>query len=173
MILCPNCQHKEVPGTVFCSNCATQLIVLDSSNTHEIHNPEINLKAIKNTPFHPTPQIQFNSWASLHMIESGQIISLADRDEFTIGRTSEGQPIMPDVDLTDFNAYDNGVSRLHCVIKKANSKAYIMDLGSSNGTYRNGVRLSVHVETPINHGDVISLGKLKIQLLIDQAQGNF
>jgi len=171
MILCPNCQHKEVPGTVFCSNCATQLIDLESSKTHEIHDSESNLKAIKTSPFHPAPQVHFNSWASLHMLESGQIISLADRDEFTIGRTSEGQPIMPDVDLTDFNAYANGVSRLHCVIKKEDSKTYVMDLGSSNGTYRNGVRLSVHVETPINHGDVLSLGRLKIQVLIDQAKG--
>jgi hypothetical protein len=171
MILCPNCQHKEVPGTVFCSNCATQLIELDSSKTHEIHTSDVNFKAIKTAPFRPTPQVQFNSWASLHMVESGQIISLADRDEFTIGRTSEGQPIMPDVDLTDFNAYANGVSRLHCVIKKAKNKTYVMDLGSSNGTYCNGVRLSVHAETPINHGDVISLGKLKIQVLIDQDEG--
>ena len=168
MIICPNCQHKEIPGTVFCSNCATQLIVLDTSKTHEIHDTNSKLKAIKTAPFRPSPQVHFNSWASLHMLESGQIISLADRDEFTIGRTSEGQPIMPDVDLTEFNAYANGVSRLHCVIKKANFKAYVIDLGSSNGTYLNGVRLSVHGETPINHGDVISLGKLKIQVLIDQ-----
>jgi pSer/pThr/pTyr-binding forkhead associated (FHA) protein len=144
--------------------------MLDTSKTHEIQNAETKLKETITTPFHPTPQIQFNSWASLHLIDSGQIISLADRDEFTIGRTSEGQPIMPDVDLTDFNAYANGVSRLHCVIKKANSKAYVLDLNSSNGTYCNGVRLSVHVETPINHGDVITLGRLKIQVLIDQAQ---
>jgi len=160
----------EVPGTVFCSNCATQLILLDSSKTHEIHDQDANQKAIKTSPFRPTPKVNFNSWASLHMIESGQIISLADRDEFTLGRTSEGQPIMPDVDLTDFNAYANGVSRLHCVIKRFDSKAHVMDLGSSNGTYRNGVRLPVHVVTPINHGDVISLGKLKIQVLIDQGK---
>ncbi len=169
MIICPNCQHNEVTGTVFCSNCATQLILLDTSITHEIQLPETNLNATKSAPLHPNPQTQLNTWASLHMIENGQIISLGDQDEFTIGRTSEGQPIIPDVDITDFNAYANGVSRLHCVIKKANSKAYVMDLGSSNGTFHNGVRLAVHVETPINHGDVISLGKLKIQVLIDRA----
>ena len=172
MILCPNCQHKEVPGTVFCSNCATQLIEFETSKTHEIHDPDSKLKANKTSPFRPTPQVHFDSWASLHILESGQIISLSDRDEFTIGRTSEGQPIMPDVDLTDFNAYANGVSRLHCVIKKENSKTYVMDLGSSNGTYRNGARLSVHVFAPINHGDVLSLGKLKIQILIDQDKIN-
>ena len=171
MILCPNCQHKEVPGTVFCSNCATQLIEPSANKTHEIHDPGANLRTLRTSPYRPTPQVHFNSWASLHILESGQIISLADRNEFTLGRTSEGQPIMPDVDLTDFNAYVYGVSRLHCVIKKENLIAFVMDLGSSNGTYLNGIRLSAHVQTQINHGDVISLGKLKIQILINQTVG--
>jgi len=168
MILCPNCRQKEIPGTVFCSNCGTQLILDDNNVTNEIHLAETKIKTKQTSPLNQKPHVQDNSWVSLHMIESGQIISLADRDEFIIGRTSEGQPIMPDVDLTDFNAYSNGISRLHCVIKKANSKAYAMDLGSSNGTYLNGVRLAVHGETPINNGDVLSLGKLRIQVLINQ-----
>ena len=43
----------------------------------------------------------------------------------------------------------------------------VVDLGSSNGTYLNGVRLSPHIETPVAHGDLIYLGKLKMQVLID------
>jgi hypothetical protein len=171
MILCPNCQYKEISGAVFCSNCGTQLIVPDKSKTHEIHTSETKLPSTQTAPFRPTPLVQLSTWASLHMVESGQIISLADRDEFTLGRASEGQPIMPDVDLSGFNAYANGVSRLHCVIKRVGSNAIIMDLGSSNGTYHNGVRLAPHVETAIRHGDVIALGKLKIQVLIDPDQG--
>jgi pSer/pThr/pTyr-binding forkhead associated (FHA) protein len=170
MILCPNCQHEEIAGAIFCSNCGTQLIMPKSSKTHEIHTGETKFDSGRVPPIHQTPQIRLNSWASLHMIESGQFISLADRDEFTLGRVSDGQPIMPDVDLTAYNAYANGVSRLHCVIKKINTKAFVMDLGSSNGTHLNGVRLPSHVETSINHGDVIALGKLKIQVLIDQTQ---
>lgn len=170
MILCPNCQHKETTGAIFCSNCGTQLVMPKSNKTHEIHTSETGSASIQAPPIHPTPQIRLSSWASLHMVESGQFISLADRDDFTLGRISEGQSIMPDVDLTAYNAYANGVSRLHCVIKRVNLKAFVMDLGSSNGTYLNGVRIPPHVETPINHGDVIGLGKLKIQVLIDQTQ---
>ena len=168
MILCPNCQHEEIAGAIFCSSCGTQLLMPKTSKTHEIHTSETKFDSVQVPPLRTTPQIRLSTWASLHMIESGQFVSLADRDEFTLGRVSEGQPIMPDVDLTAFNAYANGVSRLHCVIKKANRKASVMDLGSSNGTNLNGVRLPTHVETPINHGDVIALGKLKIQVLIDQ-----
>ncbi len=76
------------------------------------------------------------------MIETGQILPLADRTEFTLGRSAEGQPIVPDVDLSPHNAYANGVSRLHAVLKLIHDQIVIMDLGSSNGTYLNGSRLT-------------------------------
>ena len=37
---------------------------------------------------------------SLHMVDSGQFVNLTGQTEFTIGRTAEGQPILPDVDLS-------------------------------------------------------------------------
>jgi hypothetical protein len=172
LIICPICQNEEVAGAVFCSNCGVQLVGTKVSKTHKINTSQTESKLQQTVPFIQTPQIQLNSWASLHMVESGQIISLAGQDEFTLGRGSEGQPIMPDVDLTAYNAYAKGVSRLHCIIKKGNGKAILVDIGSSNGTYLNGVRISPHVEANINHGDVISLGKLKIQILVNQDQVN-
>jgi pSer/pThr/pTyr-binding forkhead associated (FHA) protein len=101
------------------------------------------------------------------MIESGQILPLADRTEFTLGRSAEGQPIIPDVDLSPYNAYTNGVSRLHAAIKLVKNQVVVVDLGSSNGTYLNGMRLSPYIETLVAHGDYIYLGKLKIQVLIE------
>jgi pSer/pThr/pTyr-binding forkhead associated (FHA) protein len=41
-----------------------------------------------------------------------------------------------------------------------------MDLGSANGTYLNGKRLGPNTEQSISHGDIIALGKLKIQILL-------
>jgi pSer/pThr/pTyr-binding forkhead associated (FHA) protein len=106
------------------------------------------------------------SWISLHIIESGQILPLAERTEFTLGRVAEGQPIVPDVDLSPYNAYANGVSRLHCALKLVDNQVVIVDLGSSNGTYLNGTRLSPYTEMPVADGDIAYLGKLKVQLLI-------
>jgi pSer/pThr/pTyr-binding forkhead associated (FHA) protein len=42
----------------------------------------------------------------------------------------------------------------------------VMDLGSSNGTYLNGRRINPHVEESLSHGDIVALGKLKIQVLL-------
>jgi pSer/pThr/pTyr-binding forkhead associated (FHA) protein len=99
-------------------------------------------------------------------MDSGKILPLATRNEFTMGRLSEGQPIMPDIDLTPYQAYASGVSRLHAVVKRDPDRVVIMDLGSSNGTYLNGRRLNPHTEEMLKHGDVIALGKLKIQVLL-------
>jgi hypothetical protein len=107
-----------------------------------------------------------DNWASLHLLDSGQILPLGDRTEFTLGRVSEAQPIMPDIDLTPYQAYANGVSRLHAVLKREGKRVFVMDLGSSNGTYLNGVRLTPNLDQTLNHGDMLALGKLKIQILL-------
>jgi predicted component of type VI protein secretion system len=110
-----------------------------------------------------------DSWASIHLVDSGQILPLADRSEFTLGRVSEAQPIMPDIDLTPYQAYASGVSRLHAVIKREREQVFVMDLGSSNGTYVNGKRLKPNTKQLLNHGNMLSLGKLKIQVLLENA----
>jgi pSer/pThr/pTyr-binding forkhead associated (FHA) protein len=106
------------------------------------------------------------SLVSLHLVESGQVIHLKGRTEFTLGRVSEGQPIPPDIDLSAFNAYAQGVSRLHVALKIVNQGVVVTDLGSSNGTRVNGQKIVPHVDYPINHGDILAVGKLKIQVLI-------
>ncbi len=171
MILCPNCQHKELPGALFCSECGTQLVSLDILNTKTIQ------KTPSDTLEVPPPSIpemaarksnaKINEISiSLHIVDSGQIIHLADRKEFTLGRTVEGQPILPDVDLSPFDAFTLGVSRLHAALRIINGEVVLTDLGSSNGTRVNGQKIVPHVDYPLNHGDIITLGKLKIQVLI-------
>ena len=113
---------------------------------------------------HPMPAL--NNWVTLHLLDTGQVLPLAERNEFTLGRISEGQPIMPDIDLSPYQAYARGVSRLHAVLKREASHVFLMDLGSSNGTFVNGKRLSPNVDHAISNGDVIALGKLKIQILL-------
>jgi hypothetical protein len=167
MIICPNCQHKEMSGAIYCSKCGAQLIDMTIA-THKIHTAETHQEAQRDANrVQVPPAVNLQSWISLNIMESGQILPLADRTEFTLGRAAEGQPIVPDVDLSPYNAYANGVSRLHAVLKLIQDKIVVMDLGSSNGTFLNGSRLSPYVETPVVHGDILNLGKLKMQILIE------
>ena len=167
MIICPNCQHKEISGALYCSKCGAQLVGSNIS-THKIQTTERKEAERGTESIHPPISPPLQSWISLHIIESGQILPLAERTEFTLGRSAEGQPIVPDVDLAPYNAYANGVSRLHAAIKLVNDQIAIVDLGSSNGTFLNGTRLTPYAETKIAHGDLVYLGKLKIQVLISQ-----
>ncbi|KAF0112493.1 MAG: hypothetical protein FD147_89 [Chloroflexi bacterium] len=170
MILCPNCQHKELPGALFCSECGTQLVSLDILNTRSIKKtPTDNLviqTQIPDVTTRKTAPKGIEPSISLHIVDSGQVLHLADRTDFTLGRTIEGQPILPDVDLSPFDAFTLGVSRLHAALRIVNSEVVITDLGSSNGTRVNGQKIVPHVDYPLNHGDLIALGKLKIQVLI-------
>lgn len=166
MIICPNCQHKEINGAIFCSKCGGQLLGVNLI-TQKINRAEAHLAVERKLDrIHPPPKGSLQSSVSLHMIESGQLLALPDQVESTLGRSAEGQPIVPDIDLTGYNAYANGVSRLHAAIKLVNDRLIVVDLGSSNGTYLNGNRLSPYKETPVSHGDLVYLGKLKMQVLI-------
>jgi hypothetical protein len=166
MIICTNCQHENMSGTLFCVECGAQLDGVETLTTQAITQDQISEELSGKQPRPEPPSSPVNSWISLHLMDSGKILPLASRNEFTLGRLSEGQPIMPDIDLTPYQAYASGVSRLHAVVKRDANRAVVMDLGSSNGTYLNGRRLNPHTEEALSHGDVIALGKLKIQVLL-------
>jgi hypothetical protein len=151
---------------MFCAECGAQLDGIETLTTQAITNEQIANELKQKAPRPDPLSTPTNSWISLHLMDSGKILPLASRNEFTLGRLSEGQPIMPDIDLTPYQAYASGVSRLHAVVKRDADRVLVMDLGSSNGTYLNGRRLNPHMEESLNHGDIVALGKLKIQILL-------
>jgi len=167
MIICSNCKHSNMDGSMFCAECGAQLVGKDAFVTQNISTEEFK-KIGGQLPIHEKIQqpLGDDSWGSLHLLDSGQVISLSGKNEFTLGRVSEGQPIMPDIDLSAFQAYAAGVSRLHAIIKRDGDQFIYMDLGSANGSFIGGRRLSPNIEEPLKHGDIVSLGKLKIQTLM-------
>jgi hypothetical protein len=176
MIVCSNCRHANIAGAAFCSECGAPLAPTTSA-THDIgplQEPEAPpaKAAAQEAPAEAPPvpsQGLADNWLTLHLLDTGQMLPLAERNEFTLGRISEGQPIMPDIDLSPYQAYANGVSRLHAVIKRGMDSIVLMDLGSANGTFLNGKRLNPNVEKDLANGDVVALGRLKIQILLKQA----
>jgi pSer/pThr/pTyr-binding forkhead associated (FHA) protein len=107
---------------------------------------------------------------SLNILDRGYILPLIGREEYTLGRVSKGQSILPDIDLSPFDAYKAGVSRLHATLKIQGEYITVTDLGSSNGTYINGKTIPAHEPQPLRHGDILALGKLKIQILFGQTR---
>lgn len=56
---------------------------------------------------------------------------------------------------------ESSVSRLHAKFSRQGTSFYITDLNSTNGTFRNGMRLEPNATERIEPGDEIGLGKLK------------
>lgn len=168
MILCPNCRHNEVEGALFCSECGALLEGAPGLATQ-------NIRRLSTSQLHEVLQeetVQISTGTSLEatvsvcVVDTGQILPLEDRDEYTLGRSAEGQPILPDVDLAPYRAYENGVSRLHASIRLEGKQIMATDLGSVNGTRLNGQKIPPHKPCPLNHGDILTLGKLKLQILV-------
>lgn len=56
---------------------------------------------------------------------------------------------------------EHSISRMHAKFSREGNKIYVTDLNSTNGTFRNGMRLSPNASEVIEPGDEIRLGKLK------------
>ena len=170
MILCPNCQHQEIAGALFCSECGAQLVFAENISTQSIHRTDSISETPPPSTDSPTGAVAASAPAegliSLHLIDSGKVLPLAGRMDFSLGRVTDGQPILPDIDFTPYDAYSQGVSRLHAALKIINNRVVIVDLGSSNGTRVNGQKIVPNIDYPVNHGDVVALGRLKIQVLL-------
>jgi diguanylate cyclase (GGDEF)-like protein len=58
-----------------------------------------------------------------------------------------------------------GVSRVHCSIRRDTAGIWLRDLGSTNGTQRNGESLRPHEDVRLGSGDLISAGGALLKLL--------
>ena len=167
MILCPYCQHHETSGALFCSECGRKIIDVSDDSTQTAQYSQENSNTIDNIRHTAFPPSKFDSveGLSLFLMNNEQIVDLAGKSEYTIGRSTDDQPVVPDVDLTPHGAYDFGVSRLHATIT-IGDMITLTDMGSINGTHLNGREIQPHSPHPLVHGDVLTLGKMKIQVLI-------
>lgn len=172
MIVCPNCKHQELDGALFCSECGAQLVFSNTKVTEPIAE-EMKTLPVNKSISEPVPGQKSNGekpsgsvGLSLKVVSSGQVIPLSGQNEFTLGRITEGQPILPDIDLTPYEGYAEGVSRLHAAIRITERGVMIVDLGSSNGTRINGQKIVPNVNYPLKDGDIIALGRIKMQITI-------
>jgi pSer/pThr/pTyr-binding forkhead associated (FHA) protein len=168
-VVCPNCHHQEPEGALFCPECGSKMIIDDGLSTTRIVSDQVDEEIAQKSASSSAFQVdgsEIETLISLHIVQTGQILPLVGREEFTIGRVSDGQSILPDIDLTPYEAYAQGVSRLHATIKVKDDIVVVNDLGSANGTRINKEKIPPHSDHLLNHGDIINLGQLKIQALI-------
>jgi len=81
MIKCSNCQHENLPGALFCSECGARLIEREDLTTHAIKqspsdvlSPELTPPVASQTVM---PEVEAESVISLLISETGQVLHLA------------------------------------------------------------------------------------------------
>lgn len=165
MIECPNCNHREFVGTLFCSECGTRLVHVSPLPTKSISEEQMREEAKTTRPTPPGPELSSGALIGLRVITTGEIISLIGRDNYTLGRSIDDQAILPDIDLSRFDAYDFGLSRMHAEVRIDEGEIQIIDLNSANGTIINGKRILPNQPESVEHGDIVQLGRLRLQII--------
>ena len=168
MITCRVCNNQEYHGVFFCGECGSQLVLADDKNVNTFIYPSqargLELDISNTIP----KKLLENETFILYYLEQKEVINIPDQNEFTIGRIVDGQVITPDVDLNPYKAFDKGVSRLHATIRISSekNKIHVIDLGSANGSSVNGYDIPANSEVPLNHGDVLTLGKFSMKVIL-------
>jgi hypothetical protein len=185
-ITCPKCAHVNRPGILVCENCGTLLVTDKQSeaekpvtkrfenekatfvdDAEQTYRQATETSELLSAAMSSAGSTQFTDNMVLRLEIDGAPtpILLHPKAETSIGRRDPATGTMPDVDLSAYAGYRLGVSRKHAIIRLKNHQLEIYDLGSSNGTSVNGVRLTPHQPHVLRDGDEVLLGKMMVRVL--------
>lgn len=134
---CTSCGAKLNPNVKFCTKCGA---TAGAPAATSIPKPA-SMPAF----VHPTPQAVAPSLLRMKNNEKIEI----EGSEFLIGKKQE---------MVNYCISDNpAVSRVHAKIIQRNGQYFIMDMGSTNHTYVNGIKVSANIETPIRNNSKIRI----------------
>jgi hypothetical protein len=157
MIVCSKCNSSEILGSLFCSECGAQLDTSAGSPTDSFDSP---IEGDNEVLEIPAPVAVTHSRVTLYFSDYDVAIQFDEEKEYSIGRISEGQLVLPDIDLSQMEGFENGISRVHASLRVEDKSITVQDLGSSNGSMLNEKKLIPHLPYEINDMDVLIFGKL-------------
>ncbi len=152
-VTCPECGTANPVGEFFCRQCGAMLV-----QSGEDTQPLEAQSAQDATYFDDTMTL------ALEIVDTGDVIRVRPRhNELVIGRLSPESVMIPDVDLSPYQADVKGVSRLHAALRRQGTTLVLTDMGSLNSTYINGQRVHAHEVRVIQDGDELQFGRLRVR----------
>jgi hypothetical protein len=157
-VFCPACQERCYVDDVYCPYCGESL-----DNPTQPITVNLDRRPPSLTPVHrqDTARLEHNHSVLLQFLPSGTCVPLPLETATMLGRG-----LLTDVecalDLNEFNGYEHGVSRHHCLLERRGTQLVITDLNSRNGTFLNGVPLPPFEEHIMSDGDKLIVGSLHI-----------
>lgn len=155
-------------GALFCSECGAFLLEQQAKGQTAV----LPFSEFITQP--PPPQLSKEDLEAtvgprqitLVIPSSRRRLQMQLRHELRIGRADP--ELGPELDLTQDDGAEKGVSRLHACIKSIKKGIVLIDLDSTNGTMLNTYRLPPNRPYPLKNGDEIRVGDLLIHIFFDQ-----
>lgn len=165
MIKCPSCQKRHPVNTLFCDECGAYLVVEEDKHTDPLAMGEVDWieEAAGDNSGPSGAENNRPMTLKLSIRDSGRIIEIPLTKEINIGRLDAASATFPEVDLTVDNGLEKGVSRRHARITRQGKDLFIEDLGSVNGTFVNGKRLTPYLPHLLQSGDEMQMGNLVLR----------
>jgi hypothetical protein len=115
------------------------------------------VRLVPRVPDPPSWRVIFHTIA-----EPPSIIGLDVRQSLIVGRLDPDFDEQPDLDLSPHLGLDYGVSRRHAALIPAPDGLYLMDLGSKNGTWLNGLYAEPSERYLLSPNDQVEFGLMKL-----------
>jgi pSer/pThr/pTyr-binding forkhead associated (FHA) protein len=103
----------------------------------------------------------------IYVLGSSKPVYVQVRENLILGREPDSET---SVDLADLDAFNQGVSRRHAMLRRADFGFEIIDLASSNGTWLNGLHLSPNLPYPLANGSQVRLGRMELVVIYHTAR---
>lgn len=128
--------------------------------------PDINLGTIRSFQQVPASGFAADRWRVVLISSDPDRLPLGLEicGDITIGRQTENTQV--DLDLTSYRAEELGVSREHALLRPTESCLMLFDMGSANGTFRNGERTKLGHHLEVHDGDVITFGGIHFKVMV-------
>jgi pSer/pThr/pTyr-binding forkhead associated (FHA) protein len=177
MARCVQCQHENIEGALFCEQCGSTLddlmplvgvrprhntasLIDPSSGQGGKERPETIILDDRDEEAEAAEAEDGPPDTFFLITASGRRIPVPRHEQVILGRADSRSGVRPEIDLSQENAQQSGVSRRHCRLIWRAGQWMVEDLMSTNYTLVNGNRLPAHTPTPIAVGDELRLGKL-------------
>ena len=159
---CPNCKHWNEAGSRFCEECGFELVddpqnqavsaqvSVRAANEDEIPAPAPQTLTPSSVPApvpYNGPRLLLNSTGSIFRLGD---VAIVGREDATLQIDLEGYP------------EGKYVSHRHAQITKIKDVYYVEDLGSSNHTWVNQIKLAPGQAEPLKEGDMVRFGKVEL-----------
>jgi ribosomal protein L40E len=157
--ICPQCGYTNPLPATFCGSCGEAF----KSNPARVNTPAY-IPTPNLAPYSEAEQLVVNLTAGRLVIQNDNVSIPIPQDvpEAILGRQDAASNSYPEIDLNPYGGHTAGVGRQHARLVMDRGHLCLIDLDSVNGSYVNRKKIPPDQPVPIQDGDEIRLGRLKM-----------